>query len=119
MQQVEPGIYPEVWHNVGYPAEPAFENGWSNYGGSAFPVGFRMGNNGTVHLRGAAALGVTNTPIFTFPAILYFPKALYELAAMTGSGDSELVTVNIDGTVRAFNITTLYVSLDGLLFSTA
>lgn len=118
MRQVEPGVYPEQWHNVGDPGEPAFQNGWSNYGGSSFKVGFMLGSNGVVHLRGAAALGVTNTAIFTLPSALYIPQSLYQFAAMSGSGDAELVTANPDGTIRAFNITTLYVSLDGLLFST-
>ena len=56
------------WHNVGAAGEPAFQNGWQNYGGWP-PARFRMSADGTVFLQGLVSSGTVQggVPIFTLP----------------------------------------------------
>jgi hypothetical protein len=58
-----------AWHNVGAAGEPAFEDGWSNYGAFA-PARFRKLATGVVTVQGLvkrATLPASQSTIFTLP----------------------------------------------------
>lgn len=60
---------PEIWHYVGDPGEPAFQNEWGNYSAEATNhqdatwahVAFRKDDDGMVHLTGMIAGGDSET----------------------------------------------------------
>ena len=58
----------EPWHEVGAAGEPAFNTGWSNYGGGYETMAFRKTPDGRVHLKGnvKAAAGA-NQVVFALP----------------------------------------------------
>lgn len=59
---------PGAWHIVGDPGEPAFQNGWSNYGGATSGLKFRhLPAIDSVQLVGAVKGGTANLPLFTLP----------------------------------------------------
>jgi hypothetical protein len=63
---------PELWHYIGDPGEPAFQNGWSNYDAAVnhTDAGFQHAaymkdSFGVVHLRGLVKGGTIGQPFFT------------------------------------------------------
>jgi microcystin-dependent protein len=58
----------DTWHQVGNSGEPAFTNGWINYGGVYGNLMFRKDPLGKVQLRGAVKNGTLGSSIFTLPA---------------------------------------------------
>lgn len=80
------------WHVVGQPGEPAFQNGWTNYGGTWRGAVFRK-TSGIVKVQGLvihAAGNVAPSIAFTLPAG-YRPGADIMFAAASSNG-SELAT---------------------------
>jgi hypothetical protein len=61
---------PEDTHRVGATDEPAFLNGWTNFGSSHVPVGFWKDREGVVHLQGLLSTsGKTGASVlFQLPA---------------------------------------------------
>jgi hypothetical protein len=58
-----------TWHVIGAAGEPAFQNGWTNYGGSWPAASFRKLASGLVLLRGlVVGTGGAGATIFTLPA---------------------------------------------------
>lgn len=96
----------EARHYVGNPGEPAFQNGWVNYGGVFQPVTFYKDSMGIVHLEGtiqnnsAPSFGST---IFTLPSG-YIPKGqmLVSAGIMSGNGYATIY-IQADGQVRYGN----------------
>jgi hypothetical protein len=63
-----PGLAPiEAWHEVGASGEPAFQSGWSNFGGFS-TMAFAKDSAGFVHLKGTVSAGTFAAPVFTLPA---------------------------------------------------
>jgi hypothetical protein len=62
---------PDAWHYINAAGEPAFQNGWGNYGANYAPASFRRDRD-IVYIRGLVALGTAATVIFTLPAA-YWP----------------------------------------------
>jgi hypothetical protein len=56
----------ESWRYVGQPGEPAFESGWTNYGGFS-PASFRKFPDGRVLVRGLVMGGTPTGAVFTLP----------------------------------------------------
>lgn len=54
-------------HLVGGASEPAFQNGWANYGNNYAPISFYKDQLGEVHLRGTAAGIGGQATMFTLP----------------------------------------------------
>ncbi|MEH3055556.1 MAG: hypothetical protein PGN13_16385 [Patulibacter minatonensis] len=90
------------WRNVGDAGEPAFQNGWGNYGPTYQRVSFgRRGDR--VHIRGVAAKSATGTliqTVFTLPAA--FRPARNEMrACIAADPNPSLARVEVatDGSV--------------------
>lgn len=115
----------DSWHTVGVAGEPAFANGWVNYGGAESTAGFRKYPDGRVRLRGIIKNG-TSPVMFTMP-VGYWPTSYrrFSVPAHNGSiyGTAE-VDVYPDGSVRAIttpfntNTGTGYVDISGVEFDT-
>lgn len=59
-------LSPEPWRSVGAFGQPAWQNGWSNYGSGFQVVQFRKAGGDMIQIRGLAVIGSSNT-IFTLP----------------------------------------------------
>ena len=57
----------EAWHEVGSAGEPAFQSGWSNFGGGFSTMAFAKDSAGWVHLKGTITGGTFITNIFVLP----------------------------------------------------
>jgi hypothetical protein len=92
----------DTWHSVGNSGEPAFTNGWVNYGG--YPaLQFRKDPFGKVQLRGAVKNGTLGTSIFTLP-LGYRPPAGVILSFMSYTSATTFAAfqVTYDGTVSCY-----------------
>jgi len=58
----------EAWHEVGATGQPAFQNGWTNFGGGYSTMAFAKDSAGFVHLKGTMSAGTFSVPAFTLPA---------------------------------------------------
>lgn len=68
MASVKTSFDPEAWHTIGAAGEPAFANGWVNFGGSDQVAQFRKDAFGMVHVRGIVKNGTVGLAIFQLPA---------------------------------------------------
>lgn len=108
-----PGLAPiEAWHEVGATGEPAFQNGWANFGGDWSTMAFAKDAAGFVHLKGSIAAGTFNVPVFTLPVgyrptqNLFVPVAFQSTGYVYSNGDVVIVQLG----------THAYAGLDGLSF---
>jgi hypothetical protein len=92
----------DTWHAIGSTGQPAFQNGWVNYG-APYPVAaFRQSPLGSVRIRGLVASGAINLPMFTLP-VGYRPpsEVAFSTPCFTGTagvhGDMRVLS---DGTVK-------------------
>lgn len=88
----------EGWHNIGAAGEPAFQNGWVNYGGVYAAVGFRKDPLGKVQLRGLVKTGASGTVAFTLP-VGYRPPASMVFTCWASGSVLATVQINVDGTL--------------------
>ena len=85
----------EAWHEVGAAGQPAFQNGWSNYGGFS-TMAFAKDSAGFVHLKGTITGGTFDVPVITLPVgyrpgqNLVTPVAIERDALVLTSGDIEV-----------------------------
>jgi hypothetical protein len=83
------GLSNDVWHTVGAGGEPAFQNGWVNFGSGQTDASFTKDATGVVHIRGQVAGGTVNPgvtgSVFTLP-VGYRPPSLVYVAALTTNG---------------------------------
>jgi microcystin-dependent protein len=107
----------EPWHTVGQPGEPAFENGWGNYGGSFAPASFRKWPDGTVSIRGLVSGGAVNSAVFTLPSGYRPPGDLIFCADMNSNAHTR-VNVNATGFVGVQPGSASYVSISVPRFDT-
>lgn len=68
MARLASGLIVEPWHVVGAANQPAFENGWVNYGSGFATLRYRKDLSGFVHIKGIVKNGVVGNNIFTLPA---------------------------------------------------
>jgi hypothetical protein len=114
---------PEAFHEVGGSGEPAFENGWTNFGPAQYETaGFYKDPLGVVHLKGTVAAGVIGT-IFTLP-VGYRPGKSQFFAAPAGTAYGEVLVRGLSEGAAAgrvhFNAgSTNFVSLNGVSFRAA
>src|SRR5215471_7095456 len=109
------GTSGEVFHFVGDPGEPAFQNGWGNYGNGFQRASFYMDPIRRVHLDGVVTGSNTGTTVFTLPPLdRPFGNQAFAVAAGAGPG-LEDVDVFSNGNVFAFGSQTV-VALDGISF---
>ncbi len=114
-----------VWHYVGAPGEPVFENGWANYDTQADPnsatfqhVGFAEDQFGQVFLTGLAAGGTFGQVMFRLPAD-YCPYFFHTYPAVSNSAFARVTVTYISNgscTVVPNTGSNLWVSLDGISF---
>jgi hypothetical protein len=112
----------EAWHVVGAVGQPAFENGWVNYGGGYASAAFYKDSLGVVHLKGLVKSGTVGTSIFQLPAGYRPAEAL--IFGSTSSAAHGEIGIEADCffvctayqyvNARAGNNT--YLSLDGITF---
>lgn len=57
----------EPYRIVGTPGEPAFQNGWDNWGNDFSEAGFYKDLHGVVHLKGTVSGGTNDAAAFTLP----------------------------------------------------
>ena len=63
-----PGLAPmEAFHIVGTAGQPAFQNGWTNFGGGLSTLGFAKDSAGFVHLKGTIHAGTFQATVFVLP----------------------------------------------------
>lgn len=95
----------DPWHKVGAVGEPAFQNGWSNYGAAPqIPAQFRKDPLGRVYLMGIIGGGTQSVTVFTLP-VGYRPAQGYVRCAIPSSSSTlTFVQVYTDGTVSIFGV---------------
>ncbi len=108
-----PGLAPiEAWHEVGATGQPAFENGWTNFGGDWSTMAFAKDAAGFVHLKGTISAGTFETTIFTLPVgyrpaqNLFVPVAFQKAGYIYANGSVQVVQLG----------TAVYAGFDGLVF---
>lgn len=107
------------WHEIGGTGEPAFENGWVNYGGGYDTLAYRKDAMGFVHLKGAIKSG-TGINVFTLPTG-YRPAGNQQFAGvMVFEGSTYYDTggqIRSDGTVRTNSSSyNDYIDFSGITF---
>jgi hypothetical protein len=95
-------VLAEAPRSIGDPGQPAFENGWVNFGAGAIPASFYLTADGHVHIQGLVATGTVATNVFTLP-VGYRPGATFNLITMTNPGAVAAARIQIktDGSVVA------------------
>jgi hypothetical protein len=94
-------IFPEPFHIVGDTGEPAFQNGWTNFGAGRTTAGFYMDSTGVVHLKGSITGGASSTTAITLPAG-YRPSANLLVPAGTGSNVLTNLLISATGEIGVF-----------------
>lgn len=113
----------DAWHYISNANEPAFQNGWSNYGGNYAAVGYKKFPDGKVKLRGMIKGGTVTagTAMFTLP-VGYRPAGVSGGTALIFSVNSldafAEVRVRDDGAVLFQSGNAAWLSLDGIEFDT-
>jgi hypothetical protein len=103
------GAPQDTWHEVGAAGEPAFQNGWVNFGGVYSPVSFRKDSAGVVHIQGLVKSGTLGTTIFTLPGG-YRPSIQLLNAVLTSDALGRL-DILTDGSVLESVGTAVYFSV--------
>lgn len=88
----------EAPHVVGAAGEPAFQNGWSNFGGGFEGARFWKDPEGVVHLEGLVSGGAVTSAIFTLP-VGYRPASPKRFLSMANSVVTSFQVFS-DGVVR-------------------
>lgn len=86
------------WHSIGDPGEPAFQNGWTNAGGTAVVARFRWSLNGGTDLQASMTGGTHGTVAFTLPPA-YRPDADIKAPASDDDGNYIVLQVKANGDV--------------------
>lgn len=97
------GVSTDPWHQVGETDEPAFTNGWDNFGSGETAMAFRDRGAGIIDIQGFVSGGTPAASIFTLPAD-YRPATPTGILGL-GTSDSFVTThavalaIDDDGTV--------------------
>lgn len=103
----------EPFHEVGATGQPAFENGYSNFGGGFSTAGFYKDSLGVVHLKGTMHNGTAGTTAFILPPG-YRPSEDLFMPEASG-GTAHYLYILTDGSVQPQD-STGDIGLDGLSF---
>ena len=95
---VRPDGLVDDWHEVGASGEPAFQNGWVNFGGAEATAAFRKDGEGTVHIKGLIKLGTLASAAFTLP-VGYRPLLHQTIATIAASALGRLIIFGPTGLV--------------------
>lgn len=107
------------FHDIGATGEPAFQNGWVNWGAPNFPAGYWKDPFGFVHLRGVIKSGTVGSAAFTLPPGLW-PSATAGPFIVMSNGAAGRIDVGSDGTVTPLlPSSNTWVSLHGVYFKAA
>lgn len=107
------------FHLIGHEGEPAFENGWVNWGAPNFDAGYWKDPFGFVHLQGVIQSGTVGSAAFTLPPGLR-PALTAGPFIVLSNGAAGRVDVTADGAVTPISPSSnAYVSLHGIYFKTA
>ncbi len=97
-----------AWNKVGATGQPAFQNGWLNYGLTTEDAAFRLNNSVELSIIGHIKSGPTGDSIvFQLPDSSYYPAKDSEFPAMVHKGSGvELAALEVhqDGTVWVHGI---------------
>lgn len=115
---------PEIWHYIGDPGEPAFENGWTNYSPAASHpeatwqhAAYMTDHFGNVHLRGLVAGGTIGQPMFRLGGAAC-PWFYHALPAISNNALARMtvtwLTDSHNCLVYAETGSNAWISLDGL-----
>lgn len=106
----------EAWNVIGAAGQPAFTNGWVNFGAPWGVAAFYKDPDGWVHLKGLIRSGTINTSAFTLPAGYRPPyRWLMSVDSNTSQGT---VVVQTDGTVIPSTGNIAYFQLFDISFPT-
>lgn len=105
------------WIVGGGGSNPAFQNSWTNYGGSYAWAAFWKDPLGRVYLEGLIAGGLVNNTVFTLPSG-YRPAGQIPFG-VENTGVHGRVDVNANGTVVVVGGSNAYVSLNNISFRAA
>jgi hypothetical protein len=116
---VEGGRTDAAWHVIGDPGEPAFLNGWTNYGSNYSAAAFRL-VAGVVRLRGVVKSGTVGQPAFILP-VGYRTSTARLFATISNAliGRVDVLPdpgTNAGGVVPASPSSNAWLSMDGLSF---
>ena len=92
----------EAVHLIGTSGNPAFQNGWANFGGGFSFAGFWKDSFGVVHLQGTFSGGAAGTTAFTLP-VGYRPAQALFMTVATGATSSAFVYILTTGEVAPQN----------------
>jgi len=108
------------WHNFGDSGEPAFQNGWGDYGNGYSPPGFIRIASNVVMLRGLVAGGTPGAGtgvVATLPE--QFRPSNHHLTATCCNGSPNFGTIYVSsstGEVRVNTGSGTWTSLDNIIF---
>ncbi len=101
-------MYTDDWHWVGTAGEPAFLNGWANWGGTTEDVAFRFQGHNRLALIGHVTGGPNgDSAVFQLPDSSYYPNKDAEFPAMVHKGSGvEMAAAELhqDGTFQLHGI---------------
>lgn len=103
----------EAMRVVGAQGQPAFQNGWVNFGGVDAVCSFYKDPWGIVHVKGTIKSGTASSIVFTLPAG-YRPQHT-EFFAIVANGAFGYCTVTPAGDVTVVGSTT-YTTISGITF---
>jgi hypothetical protein len=117
LEAVTVGVMPEPWHYIGAAGEPAFQNGWGNYGSGWANLAYRKRPDGYVVMKGMIALGTMSSPFVTLPVGYRPSDGGRHMVVATGGGPGQAHVYN-NGTIDIFSGTNAWVDVSSLIFST-
>jgi hypothetical protein len=116
---------PEVWHYIGDPGEPAFENGWSNYDTNPTHtdavyqhVAYMKDKNGVVHIRGLADGGTVGTAMFEL-SYTYCPWFFHAFPVISNNAFARVTVEYVQpwcNVIADAGTSNLWVSLEGVSY---
>jgi lysophospholipase L1-like esterase len=114
-------FHPNDWHLIGFPGQPDFASGVTNFGGTYGPVRFTRDSAGIVRLAGLAAhafsIGYPGQRIFTLPDGYRPSYELFLRVPSNGINPMSQLAINVDGKGEvALADGANYASLDGCSF---
>lgn len=110
----------ETYREIGAAGQPAFQNGWTNFGGAFSQAGFYKDSEGLVHLKGTLLGPGDGSTAFRLPAGYRPPEALFLPMAGGGPIAANLIILS-GGQVQPTceGAGACAVGIDGLIFRAA
>lgn len=121
-RDLEDFLAPEAARLVGAAGQPAFQNGWVNYGGSWAVASFWKDSHGVVHLEGLVTAGTLGAAVFALP-VGYRPAKNHVFLTAASTASSVRTTCRFDvhdnGNVVPTDGGNQWVSMSGVMFRAA